>query len=219
MAHALDAALAAIAVLQGEVAALKAAAAPPAPQPNVVEGASFNADPNKPTPPGTYSEPGTGLLRHAFGPRRGQVFNIDADDRPYLERRLAAVAERKADDAALLAAMRADLPAGCIKTWDGLIRDDRSGKVREDLLPATYAPPQTELSPPTPLLAPHPEQIHAGQSPDAMTDEVAELMRLRRPDPPVVSRDAERFDWIPTFAQIDEVPDPISRPILTRGAA
>ena len=173
--HALDQALAAIDTLRQEVAELRAAAqqAPVTPGNNTVQPV---ADPLQPCPPGTYREPGTGILRSA---KTGAPWFENSDRRPYDVRQAEAKADRAADEAAELAEMRAGLPHGQYRDWSGLIRDERTGKIIPDLMPATYAPSVTERSAPSPLLAPHPEQIDAGQDPSAMTDETAEIMRLR----------------------------------------
>ena len=206
--HALDQALAAIDTLRQEVAELRALQAPAVPAANTIQAV---ADPLQPSPPGTYREPGTGLLRSV---KTGQPFYANADTRPYDVRNAEAKAERQAEEQAELGAMREGCPPGCIRLWDGIIRDEKSGKVREDLLPEAQTNPKlirpTERSAPSLLIPPHPEQIDAGQDPNAMTDETAEILRLRRPDPvpaavPHVAEPTPR-NW-----QRDVPPDPIER--------
>jgi hypothetical protein len=172
----LQQALDAIAELRAEVAELRAARflAPAAPGNSTIQPV---ADPLQPCPPGTYREPGTGILRST---RTGAPWFADADTRPYHIRQAAAKAEFAAEEAATLAEMRKGLPHGQYRDFSGLIRDERTGKLVPELMPDSYAPPVTENSPPSLLIPPHPETLDGHpEMKGAVWDETAELMRLR----------------------------------------
>jgi hypothetical protein len=155
----------------------------------VVQGAVI--DPSRPMPPGFQADPNGGPPRHV---KTGQVYRgADADTRPYLERRLEADAAHTKEGADYLADARAKavakgFPEGVHILEDGLPRNIRDGKLRPDLMTATYSPPP-DIQPTMSMRAAnlrrsHPEQRdgHAEMD-DVVTDEDAEVLRLRRPDP------------------------------------
>ena len=197
------------------------------PNPNsgaVVQGAVI-ADPSRPMPPGFQADPNGGPPRHV---KTGQVYRgADADTRSYLERRLEADAAYAKEGVDYLADARAKAvakgyPEGVHILEDGLPRNIRDGKLRPDLMTATYSPPPEIQPTPSmreaeallrPAAPPAPLQPHEVLA----AINAADLLALRAADKAdLLQRQAllrrDQAASPPEAAtQIDAVPDPIER--------